>query len=367
MSINQRQNTYILSFSLIVVMLGFGMVMPIFPFILTQMGSSGDEYGFLIALYAIMQLIFSPVWGSLSDQIGRKPVMLIGMTGVTLTLVMFGFATQLWMMFLARILSGVLASAMMPTAMAYVGDCTSEAERGDAIGKLGGAAALGVILGPGIGGWLAGDSLTLPFFIAGGLSLVSTALIAVILHESLPPQARQAADKKVKFVDLAELWQSSLRPNQDLAGDGFHRQLWSDQFPGHLWPVCLGKVQFQPAAGGHNPGGGWTGLGDHPGFTHRTLYQALWRAFVDQGDLIHQWLGFFGAFIGQLLCYRALTTGIYVLSHALLRPSVQSLTSRHRAARDCHGIERLLHQPGSRLRSHLGRGSFRYQYRAIPI
>ena len=92
---DRRKNTYILSFSLIVVMLGFGMVMPIFPFILTQMGASGNEYGLLIALYAIMQLIFSPVWGSLSDQIGRKPVMLIGMSGVTLTLVMFGFATQL--------------------------------------------------------------------------------------------------------------------------------------------------------------------------------------------------------------------------------------------------------------------------------
>ena len=81
MSTSSRRNMIILMFSLIVVMLGFGMVIPIFPFYLERMGAGGSEFGLLIAMYAVMQLVFGPLWGSISDRIGRKPVLLIGMLG----------------------------------------------------------------------------------------------------------------------------------------------------------------------------------------------------------------------------------------------------------------------------------------------
>jgi MFS transporter, DHA1 family, multidrug resistance protein len=328
---DRRKNTYILSFSLIVVMLGFGMVMPIFPFILTQMGASGNEYGLLIALYAIMQLIFSPVWGSLSDQVGRKPVMLIGMAGVTLTLVTFGLSTQLWMLFLTRILSGVLASAMMPTAMAYVGDCSSEQERGDAIGKLGGAAALGVILGPGIGGWLAGGSLTLPFFIAAGLSLVSTVLIAEILPESLPPQARQAVDKKIKFINLPELWRALFGPIGILLLMAFIVSFGATNFQAIFGLYALKKFHFNPQQVGT--------ILVVVGLVSAIIQGLLTGPFVKRfGEplmikttLLTNAVGFLVLLMANSYAMVLLTTGIYVLSHALLRPSVQSLTSRRAA------------------------------------
>jgi MFS transporter, DHA1 family, multidrug resistance protein len=328
---NQRKNIYILSFSLIVVMLGFGMVMPIFPFILTQMGASGNEYGLLIALYAVMQLIFSPVWGSLSDQIGRKPVMLIGMAGVTLTLVMFGFANQLWMLFLARILSGVLASAMMPTAMAYVGDCTSEAERGDAIGKLGGALALGVILGPGIGGWLAGDSLTLPFFLAAGLSLISTGLIALILPESLPPQSRQVSGQKIKFIDLPELWRALFGPIGILLLMAFIVSFGATNFQAIFGLYALKRFNFNP----QQVGTILVVVGIVSAIIQGLLTGPFTKRFGEplmiKVTLFTNALGFLVLLLADSYATVLLTTGIYVLSHALLRPSVQSLTSRRAA------------------------------------
>lgn len=331
MQTNRRKNIYILSFSLIVVMLGFGMVMPIFPFILTQMGGSGDEYGLLIALYAIMQLIFSPIWGSISDQIGRKPVMLVGMAGVTLTLVMFGFANRLWMIFLARTLSGILASAMMPTAMAYVGDCTGEKERGDAIGKLGGAMALGVILGPGIGGWLAGDSLTLPFFIAAGLSLVSLLLIAVILPESLSNQVRQATNKKVRLVDFGELWNALFSPIGILLLMAFIVSFGATNFQAIFGLYALKKFDFNPQQVGTILVVVGIVSAIIQGLLTGPFTKRFGEAFMIKVTLLTNAVGFLVLLLANSYSTVLLTTGIYVLSHALLRPSVQALTSRKAA------------------------------------
>jgi DHA1 family multidrug resistance protein-like MFS transporter len=323
-----QKNIYILGFSLIVVMLGFGMVMPIFPFIITKMGGSGDEYGLLIALYAVMQLIFSPVWGSISDQIGRKPVMLIGMAGVTLTLVMFGFANQLWIIFAARILSGLLASAMMPTAMAYVGDCTSEKERGDAIGKLGGAMALGVILGPGIGGWLAGDSLTLPFFIAAGLSLVSCGLIAAIVPESLPPQVRWSSGTKIRAVDLGELWQALYGPIGILLLMAFVVSFGATNFQAIFGLYALEKFDFNPQQVGTILVVVGVVSAIIQGLLTGPFTKRFGEATMIKATLLTNALGFLVLLLANSYATVLLTTGIYVLSHALLRPSVQALTSR---------------------------------------
>jgi len=124
MQTSNRKNLIILFFVLVVVMLGFGIAMPVFPFLITRLGGSGDEFGVLIAVYSVMQLVFAPVWGSISDRVGRKPVLVIGMFGTGLALLMIGLATELWMLFIARVLSGLLASAMLPTTMAYIGDST---------------------------------------------------------------------------------------------------------------------------------------------------------------------------------------------------------------------------------------------------
>ncbi|MGD8968349.1 MAG: MFS transporter, partial [Anaerolineae bacterium] len=166
MKTRSRRAIVILSFTLVVVMLGFGMIIPIVPFYIEELGAGGSEMGLLVAASALLEFVFAPLWGSISDRIGRKPVLMIGMVGYGLSSLLLGLSTRLWMLFASRALSGLLSSATLTTALAYVGDSTSEEERGGGMGTLGAAMALGVILGPGLGGWLAGDSLSMPFFAA---------------------------------------------------------------------------------------------------------------------------------------------------------------------------------------------------------
>jgi len=212
MDTGSRKNILVLSFALVVVMLGFGLVIPIFPFFIEDLGAGGKELGLLVAISALLEFLFAPLWGSVSDRIGRKPVLMIGMVGYGLSSLLMGLATQLWMLFASRALSGILSSATLTTALAYVGDSTPEKERGGGMGTLGAAMALGVILGPGMGGWLASDSLSSPFFIAAGMSLVSLLLILLLLPESLPAEARRQGKGKVNVVNLRALWQALFSP-----------------------------------------------------------------------------------------------------------------------------------------------------------
>jgi len=208
MKSNSQKNLLILSACLVVVMLGYGMVIPILPFYVEQMGAGGTELGLLVASYAIMRMICGPLWGSLSDRIGRKPVLMVGIFGYGITMVLFGLATKLWMLFLFRILAGILSSATSPTTMAYIGDSTPEAERSKGMGTLGAAVGAGTILGPGLGGLLASDNLAIPFFIAGGFSFLSLVLIAFLLPESLSKSER-IANSKNNEIRMRDTWKSA--------------------------------------------------------------------------------------------------------------------------------------------------------------
>jgi DHA1 family multidrug resistance protein-like MFS transporter len=207
----QRRNLYILTFVLFVVMLGYGIIIPIFPFYIESMGAGGMELGLLVASYAVMRMIFGPVWGGFSDRIGRRPVLLIGISGYVITMAWFGLADRLWMLFAARILSGILSSATAPTTMAYVSDSMPEDERGGGMGLLGAASGIGTILGPVVGGFLAGTSLALPFFVAAGLAMVALVLAVALLPESRPVRQGQPRDGKA-IVDLRVWWQALLSP-----------------------------------------------------------------------------------------------------------------------------------------------------------
>ncbi len=193
-----RKQISILFLTLVVIMLGYGMVIPIMPFYIEWLGASGTHLGLLMASYSFLQLIFSPIWGGISDRIGRKPVLMIGLVGDTIAMLLFGFSNKLWMLFIARSLTGLLSSATLPTTMAYVSDSTTEEERGSGMGNLDAAMGLGVILGPGIGGWLAGESLATPFFFAAALSFITLVLVWLLLPESLPSEKRnnEQADKR---------------------------------------------------------------------------------------------------------------------------------------------------------------------------
>ncbi len=200
-----RKNVYILSFTLLVLMLGYGMVMPLMPFLIEKLGAGGQELGWLVSTYSLMQLICAPFWGMLSDRIGRKPVIAVGVLGYAITLFLFGLATEFWMLFLARTFSGILSSAAMPTSMAYISDNAPEGERSGKMGQLGAAIGAGVIAGPLLGGLLSARSLSLPFFVGAGLAGLSFLLVVFLLPESRPALTLSEAKTKPTVAALRQV------------------------------------------------------------------------------------------------------------------------------------------------------------------
>lgn len=179
MQTSNRRNLFILSFTLVVATFGFGVIIPIIPFYMESLGAGGTELGLLVASYAVMRLIFAPIWGSVSDKVGRKPILMIGILGYGITMVLFGLATELWMLFAARILSGVLSSATSPTTMAYIGDSTSEEDRGGGMGLSNSFMSLGRIVGPLWAGFVYDINLIFPY-ISGAAIMVVGFLVSLL-------------------------------------------------------------------------------------------------------------------------------------------------------------------------------------------
>lgn len=212
---SHRGPLLILFASLVIVMLGFGIFVPIMPFYVTHFGASGQALGFLMAIYSVMQFLFAPVWGRLSDRIGRKPVLLLGVAGFGISFTLQAFSQNLTQLFLTRALAGVLSSATLPTALAFIADTTPPSERSSGMGLMGAAMGLGMIFGPLVGGPLtemqlplppalaglmqfttdpstgAQLDLSLPFLASGLFALITIPIAAAFLPESLPPERRQ--------------------------------------------------------------------------------------------------------------------------------------------------------------------------------
>ncbi|MED0674385.1 MFS transporter [Aneurinibacillus thermoaerophilus] len=180
------------------VMVGFGIIIPVLPFFAERVGATPEQLGWLMAVYSLMQFLFAPIWGRISDKIGRKPVMLIGIAGLSISFFLFAISTKLWMLFAARILGGLLSSANMPTTMAYVADITTPENRGKGMGIIGAAVGLGFIFGPAIGGVFSKTSLNMPFFIAGMVSAITFFFVLFFLSESLPAEKRTMQNTDTK-------------------------------------------------------------------------------------------------------------------------------------------------------------------------
>jgi len=170
-------------------MLGFGVIIPHLAYYADNLGANSTQIGGLLAIYSAMQLVFAPMWGRLSDRQGRKPCILIGLIGNSAALILFGFSKTLTWLFIARALSGALSAAILPTAMAYVADVTTEEERGKGMALMGAAMGLGFIVGPAIG--VLTSQHDTPFFVAGALSFTTCVFSLTLLPESLKPSYRR--------------------------------------------------------------------------------------------------------------------------------------------------------------------------------
>jgi DHA1 family tetracycline resistance protein-like MFS transporter len=194
-----RRPSLAVLFSVIVVdLIGFGIVVPILPFWAERFGADGSTLGLLLASHAGMQLVGAPIWGRLSDRIGRRPVMLITIAGTALSLLLLGFAQSLLQLFLARLLSGLFA-ANISVATAYLTDVTEEADRTKWMGMIGASFAVGFTLGPPLGGLLTRLSDSAPMEFAAGLAGLNFLWALVQLREPEQHASREAEGLTNRF------------------------------------------------------------------------------------------------------------------------------------------------------------------------
>ena len=327
---SNQKNLLILFFTLIVVMLGFGMVIPIMPFYVKSFGASGAALGALMATYGILQFLFAPIWGSVSDRIGRKPVLMIGVFGNAIAQLFFGLSTQLWMLFAARALSGLLSVATLPTAMAYIGDSTSREKRSGGMGMVGAAMGIGMVLGPGLGGLLAKNSLSFPFFLASALSLLALGFIFFFLPES--SRQIQVSQNNARPSQLKAMVEALASPLGILFFMSFLLSFGLANFESIFGLYTADRYQYTPEK---------VGLV----LTMIGLISAIMQGLVT-GPATHRFgdaavirFCLFGSAIGFILMTRAVTfpqvllaVFVFIASNALLNPTVASLISRRTEA-----------------------------------
>lgn len=195
MSRPRRAALFFVFITVVLDVLALGVIIPVLPKLIEQV-VGGDTahaaliYGGFAMSFALMQFLFSPLTGALSDQFGRRPIILMSNLGLALDYLLFAFANTLPVLLLARLIGGITASSIS-TAFAYVADVTTGPDRAKGYGLLGAGFGLGFVIGPALGGVLGGIDLKLPFYVAGALSLCNFCYGYFILPESLPKEKRK--------------------------------------------------------------------------------------------------------------------------------------------------------------------------------
>lgn len=184
-------------------LVGFGIVIPILPYYAQQYGASAWELGWLMTTYSLMQFFVAPLWGRLSDRIGRRPVLLVSIFGTAISMVGLGIAPNLLGLFIARTFAGICA-ANISTAYAYVADVTTEENRAKGMGMVGAAFGLGFIFGPAIGGLLSRYGYSAPMFAGAALALVNL-MFAYFKLEEPPLTAEARSANRTKRFDLQNI------------------------------------------------------------------------------------------------------------------------------------------------------------------
>ncbi len=170
--------------TILVNLIGFGIIIPLLPFYAETFGASPLAIGLLFASFSVCQLIASPLLGHWSDRWGRRPILIFSLIGTVVSFVMLALAHSLALLFVARVVDG-LSGGNITTARAYIGDVTTEENRARAFGMLGAAFGLGFIIGPGLGGLFARISYTAPIWAAAIITVVATVLAWLWLPETV--------------------------------------------------------------------------------------------------------------------------------------------------------------------------------------
>lgn len=357
MNKSDRGSLFTVFLVVLVDLLGFGIVLPLLPYFASRFEVSAFSIGLLYSVYSLAQLIFSPIWGRFSDRVGRRPVMLASTLGAAFSYVLFAFAQDFTMLFLSRMMAGIMGGNIS-TAQAYVADVTSKEERAKGMGFLGAAFGIGFTLGPAFAslfisdrfaqivgsawvpaawsGMLAEHRYALPGLFAASLSLLSFVLILFKLPETVGrAQVRDEARITRPSVFSADFWAGFKHPG---AGSG------------HALPLLL--LAMFLLAFGHS-----SLYSAFPLFCQRQLHLSAGQVglqfavmgiitVIIQGGMIRQLVKRFGErdlfYVGSFLLaaglgllpmgHDALTTGAYLgllaVGAGLCGPTVTSLVSK---------------------------------------
>ena len=202
----QKQTKVILFLTIFIAMLGLSVLFPIIAPLGRQLGLSETQTGWFSTAYSLMQFVFAPIWGSRSERVGRRPVLILGLVGFSLSFGLFGLIAQ-WglsgattgaalfgLLVASRFVGGILSSATLPTAQAMMADLSSEKDRAASMGLIGAAFGLGVIFGPALGGLIGNRfGLVAPIYFSAGLGLVTALAATFVLPETRRPGTARAA------------------------------------------------------------------------------------------------------------------------------------------------------------------------------
>ncbi|KAF0816800.1 MULTISPECIES: MFS transporter [unclassified Cytobacillus] len=184
MSGDQKKKMIILMINMFIAIGSFGIIIPILPAYLESINQGGTAAGLMIAIFAGAQLIFSPIAGKWADQYGRRKMIIYGLAGLTLSMLVFYAVDSIWLLYFSRVIGGIGAALLIPAIFAYIADITTMEQRAKGNGLVSAAMSLGIVVGPGIGGFLADFGLKMPFLISALVSLVAVLFSIMLLEES---------------------------------------------------------------------------------------------------------------------------------------------------------------------------------------
>jgi len=201
----QRKKIIVLMINMFIAIGSFGIIIPILPAYLVSIGEGGMAAGLMIAIFAGAQFIMSPIAGKWADQIGRRKMIIAGLSGLTISMFVFYFSDSIWILYTSRVIGGVGAALLIPAIFAYVADITTMDQRAKGNSYISAAMSLGIVIGPGIGGFLADFDLKLPLLVSALVSLVSVIFSVIVLKESREvSEADLVVDQEPMMKKLAQ-------------------------------------------------------------------------------------------------------------------------------------------------------------------